>query len=681
MKTSTLLLLAGSLLAPQALAQQHPGADHAPPLPRGWPGEDCNGNGVPDLTDVYLGTSEDCNLDRVPDECQVAQPFRYQYAGPHEGAVGTDQDYVGWLTSFDVAPGHEVVTGIELTWGSIPAPTPVTLGIWIDPNGDGNPVDAQLIYSDPDVVTLTSWELDTLSLPDVYVGPAGTSFFVGFYGLFPQTPGSYPASLDTDSTVQRSWWIAGPTPIDPDDLSAGMVEFDLIGNLCSGCAGDWGLALLSCSTGHCGESADLNANGIPDECEPDCNGNGIPDDLDIQSGLSSDCDGDLVPDDCQGLEDCDGNGTFDLCQALTPFGLAGEYYPDKELSGAPIGRIDPQVAFDFDTDPPFPGQIPVDEFSVRWTGSVTAPVTGTYTFGVLHDDGARLWVNGWSLVSEWKNTGAAFDTGTVDLVAGVEYYLVLEFYDNTGEADIELHWQLPGGVMDIMQPHELSPIYDRNDDAIPDPCQVPDCNGNGIDDADDIAEGRSTDCNGDTLPDECQPELDCDDNGVLDSCEPGLGDGLLAQYWVSKPGTTKFWERVGVEVHPTVDFDWGTGAPHPGQPDDDYALRWTGTVEGLAGAGDYTFWVQADDGVRIWIDGALVLDEWHPASGSWYDFTVSWPGGNRHLIQVDYFEKNGGAVFRLHWVPPGGGTPVPVPQDALRPDTDIDGDGLPDLCP
>jgi len=54
-----------------------------------------------------------------------------------------------------------------------------------------------------------------------------------------------------------------------------------------------------------GVSADVNGNGIPDECEPDCNGNGVADFLDISGGASSDFNGNGVPDECE--PDCNGN--------------------------------------------------------------------------------------------------------------------------------------------------------------------------------------------------------------------------------------------------------------------------------------------------------------------------------------------------------------------------------------
>jgi hypothetical protein len=65
-------------------------------------------------------------------------------------------------------------------------------------------------------------------------------------------------------------------------------------------------------------SADVNANGIPDECEPDCNGNGVPDPVDLAGGTSADCNANAIPDECDvssgASEDCDGDGVIDDCQ-------------------------------------------------------------------------------------------------------------------------------------------------------------------------------------------------------------------------------------------------------------------------------------------------------------------------------------------------------------------------------
>ena len=56
---------------------------------------------------------------------------------------------------------------------------------------------------------------------------------------------------------------------------------------------------------------DLDGNGIPDSCDPDCQGNSIPDHFEFLTGLATDCNGNNVPDDC---EDCNGNGLADACE-------------------------------------------------------------------------------------------------------------------------------------------------------------------------------------------------------------------------------------------------------------------------------------------------------------------------------------------------------------------------------
>ena len=93
----------------------------------------------------------------------------------------------------------------------------------------------------------------------------------------------------------------------------------------------------------------------------------------------------------------------------------------------------------------------------------------------------------------------------------------------------------------------------------------PDCNANGVDDLLDIAQGTSMDCNLDMVPDECQPCLDCDDSGLLDSCEAVAAGGLTGQYWLSDdPGL--FSERVLVRIDDFIDFDFGSDPP-PGLPE------------------------------------------------------------------------------------------------------------------
>jgi len=646
----------------------------ATPMP--W--EDCNGNGIPDAREIATGLTADCQGDGIPDECQLEDPYRYAVGdGQMNGSLGSLQQHVAWMTRYTVLPGREVITDVELAWGTLPTGYPVNLCLWSDPNGDGDPDDAVLLMSHvAHAIYPQTGIVVSVDIPDTHVGSPRDSFFIGAYGTFSPYPTHYPGALDEDTGAYESWWITSDTPIDPNDLTRGaIVDYGPLGSYCP-CDGDWMFLALACRGGHCGESADTNGNSVPDECE-DCNGNGLPDDIDIANGTSTDCDGDAVPDECV-LPDCDGNGHADLCQALAGQGLAGEYYPNKTLSGAPLPRIDSAIAFDFEVDPPFPGLFPENDFSVRWTGSVLTGAAGTYVFGVDHNRGARLWVDGVLLVDDWWN-GNGFHSGAIALAGASEYYVCLEYFAETGASYVELSWQPPGGNLVVIPPTSLRPLLDRDLDGIPDPCQFADCNGNGIEDLEDIVRGLSSDCDGDLVPDECQPCADCDKNGLLDDCELTAGSGLVGQYWASYGGAGKFSERRLVRIDPDIDFDWAGSSPAFGVPADEFAVRWTGTLTTPAVTGTYQLHVRSDDGVRFWLDRELLVDEWHPSSGNVYTVYVPLSGATDHLFELDYYEGGGDARIFVRWTVPGQ-PEVPIPSSAFRPDSDANGDGLPDLC-
>jgi len=83
---------------------------------------------------------------------------------------------------------------------------------------------------------------------------------------------------------------------------------DGILDACQDCDGDGVLDPDAIAAG----ARDLDGDGRPDACEPDCNGNGVPDDLDIRLGASLDAFGNGIPDECE--EDCDGNGISDFTE-------------------------------------------------------------------------------------------------------------------------------------------------------------------------------------------------------------------------------------------------------------------------------------------------------------------------------------------------------------------------------
>lgn len=128
-------------------------------------------------------------------------------------------------------------------------------------------------------------------------------------------------------------------------------------------------------------------------------------------------------------------------------GLVGRYYNNMSFSGAPaLVRTDATVNFDWSTGSPGTG-VNADNISIRWTGTVKVATTGSYTFQTSSDDGVRLYVNGALLINNWADHAVTVDTSAaVSLTAGVEYPIVLEFYENFIYAVIQLRWKRPGDI-------------------------------------------------------------------------------------------------------------------------------------------------------------------------------------------------------------------------------------------
>lgn len=140
-------------------------------------------------------------------------------------------------------------------------------------------------------------------------------------------------------------------------------------------------------------------------------------------------------------------------------GLIGRYYNDPgtgaHFAMLVLSRVDPTVNFSWGTASPAVA-VTADNFSVRWTGSVQAPVTGTFQFTTVSDDGVRLWVNGQLLIDNWTNHAATTNTSAgISLTAGVKYTITLEYYEKAGAATIRLQWSYPGQALQAIPQSRL----------------------------------------------------------------------------------------------------------------------------------------------------------------------------------------------------------------------------------
>jgi hypothetical protein len=119
-------------------------------------------------------------------------------------------------------------------------------------------------------------------------------------------------------------------------------------------------------------------------------------------------------------------------------------------------------------------------------------------------------------------------------------------------------------------------------------------------------------------------------------------------------------------VDPTVDFNWGSGAPDPAVTSTDhFQVRWTGQVE-TPRSGRYTFYTNSNDFARLWVNGEQLINNWEANARGWAQGTIDLVGGQKVDIQVEYREWEGTARMHLYWASPVI-EPEIIPADRLYP--------------
>jgi parallel beta-helix repeat protein len=209
-----------------------------------------------------------------------------------------------------------------------------------------------------------------------------------------------------------------------------------------------------------------------------------------------------------------------------------------------------------------------------------------------------------------------------------------------------------------------------------------------------------------------------DFTGVAAATTRAGGTGLLGDYF-----TLPDFAGDGISrVDPLIDFNWSTVLPADGMPRQAYSIRWSGTIQPFE-TGIYTFYTTADDGVRLWVNGELIIDHWtnvttpgdtnadgvvdntdfktlytnYGRAGGWAEGDFDGDGRvgfqdfqtleralgtstapvtsagmiflearGQYDIRVDYYQATGPASIKLEWLTPSLISQV-VPQDQLFP--------------
>jgi PA14 domain/Right handed beta helix region len=136
------------------------------------------------------------------------------------------------------------------------------------------------------------------------------------------------------------------------------------------------------------------------------------------------------------------------------YGVMAEYFRDETLTSLSSKRVEGGVDFYYDeTQIPSGSFLPSGaNYSARWTGYLKAPVTGTYTFTLTADDGARFWLNNTQRVNRWEYIEPPVNTFSVSLQAGQYYSVKLEMRQGSGGGAAILEWQYSG------QPKQNIPV-------------------------------------------------------------------------------------------------------------------------------------------------------------------------------------------------------------------------------
>jgi len=395
-------------------------------------------------------------------------------------------------------------------------------------------------------------------------------------------------------------------------------------------------------------------------------------------------------------------------------GLLGQYFNDAGsgvyFTALTLTRTDATVDFDWADAAP-DASVQADNFSVRWSGQLLAPVTATYTFTTTSDEGVRFYVDGQLVIDNWTSHLATANSGSVTLVAGQRYDIRMDYYDASGLATARLQWAYPGQSTQVVPQWVLYPALPVNqppavnagadktvflpnavvalagsarDDGLPSPPSLMTTTWSKISGREDSAGGTVV------FADPSSPvttatfgadgiyvlRLTATDGAVTVSDDVtitvnpppivGTGTGLLGDYFNDPNNGSHFVTYVGGRVDATVNFDWASSAPAPGVTTDNFSVRWTGLVQAPV-SGSYTFTTIADDGVRLWVNGQLLIDNWvDQAETARTSAPLTLAAGAQYDIRMEYYEHGGLASAKLQWSYPGQ-TQAPIPQTQLYP--------------
>ena len=271
----------------------------------------------------------------------------------------------------------------------------------------------------------------------------------------------------------------------------------------------------------------------------------------------------------------------------------GEYFDSINLDekSTVIHYNEPSINYDWGKGTPDP-RLHTDNFSARWTGNIDT-VPGNYNFSVTADDGVKLYVNDILVIDQWNDHAST-----------------------TYNTNINLSEDDPHTLGDMQKPHFMTAVrleyYEKG--------------GNAVMKFNYIQNTPS-------------PTPPTDPTKIIYPIGTFRGE-----YYNSRNLDENL---AAIHDSENIDFDWGSSAPLPNMNTDNFSVRWIGRFSGDDEVDRIS--LTADDGIRMYIDGGLVLDHYQDQVATTFNYDLSFAPHENHLytIKIEYYEHQWNALAKF----------------------------------
>lgn len=392
----------------------------------------------------------------------------------------------------------------------------------------------------------------------------------------------------------------------------------------------------------------------------------------------------------------------DGCTTIPDNKFCAEYYANNGLADGPVKVVEnAKVDFAWQDTSPIPDVIPADKFSVRWQGNFDF-TADKYRFIAQADDGVRLWVDGKLVLDQWQANGNLEYTYDMPMTAG-KHLIKLEYHEESGWATARFSWEKMNECSGAPVGSFCGTFFDG--DALAG-AAVRTQASSTIDF--DWGAGRPMQgLKPDLFSARWLGQFDFNagyyrfageaDDGI----RVWIDDVLVVDHWAMdwqwqgkiqtvpyvsagrhtvkveyREGYGSAKLKLGLEevsgcaVTPdnafcmelfnnqdlsgfsrqvlktdAVNFDWAEGQPDPLVGKDGFSARWTGKYQFTEG--NYRLVTDTDQGVRLWVDGVLVIDKWAQQNSKQQKILKLAAGW--HTLKMEYFDSWSVAKAKLNW--------------------------------